>query len=130
MLRRQKNLERIAKATGEAKAALIEGLSDKARAKLTKKQLRHERAKAKLETRRRMKAAKAAEERWRARKGLPRKDAGEQGGGGSGKGKRKKGAVKRGKFSTRRAHGVANEKNKAKYNRKKDAAKANKAAAQ
>ena len=60
-LRRQKNLEKIAKATGEAKAALMEDLlSDKARAKLTRKQLRHERSKAKLEKRRRRKAAKVS----------------------------------------------------------------------
>ena len=108
----------------------MEGLSDKARAKLTKKQLRHERAKAKLEKRRRRKAAKAAEERWRARKGLPRKEAGEDGSGGDSKGKRKKAAVKRGKFSTRHAHGVTKERNKAKYNKKKDAVKAKAAASQ
>ena len=57
-LKRQKKLERIAKATGETKAALMESLSDKTRAKLTRKQLRHERSKAKLEKRRRRKAAK------------------------------------------------------------------------
>ena len=49
--------------------------------------------------------------------------------------KRKKGAVKRGKFSTRRANGVSKEQQKAKYNKNKDkkkaaAALASKAAAQ
>ena len=73
-----------------------------------------------------------AEEQSRVRRGLPRKASSAQTDGAPQK--RKKGAVKRGKFSTRRANGVAKEKNKAKYNKNKDkkkaAAQANNAATQ
>lgn len=75
--------------------------------------------------------AQAAEEQSRIRRGLPRKAPKAETD--SGQPKRKKGAVKRGKFSTRHAHGVAKERSKAKYNKNKDkkkaAAQANKAAA-
>ena len=74
-----------------------------------------------------------AEEQSRIRRGLPRKAPPSAQPDGTPQ-KRKKGAVKRGKFSTRRANGVSKEQRQAKYNKNKDrnkaAARASSAAAQ